>query len=75
MQVPAPARVGAAAARPPPPPRPPALPTALTLSCFNLPRLAPPLLCRYLYPHLTGESPQPTSGMSALKKEIEAAHK
>ena len=29
----------------------------------------------YLYPHLTGESPQPTSATSALKKEIEAAHR
>ncbi|PRW44524.1 oxidoreductase [Chlorella sorokiniana] len=29
----------------------------------------------YLYPHLTGESPMPTSGMSALKKELEAAHR
>ena len=34
-----------------------------------------PALSSYLYPHLTGESPMATSGMSALKKEIEAAHR
>ncbi len=42
-------------------------------SADSLPSHTP--TCSYLYPHLTGELPMPTSGMSALKKEIEAAHR
>lgn len=55
-------------------------PQPLRLRCHLPPAVLPlpaptPSVRSYLYPHLTGESPMPTSGMSALTKEIEAAHR